>query len=250
MLAYRGILEPLFFEILNKPRKERNDKYNREFYSLIPYLNGGLFTPNPDDFYNSKDLKKTSNSNAIIPDKWLLSLFEVLELYNFTIDENTSVDIDLSIDPEMLGRIFENLLAEINPETGETARKNTGSYYTPRDIVNYMIDESLFYYLKSKININNKELISLISYDLNDDVENPIKDSDKPKIIKALNNLKLIDPACGSGAYPIGALQKILYILQVIDPSGKIWFEEQIKDVPPEIKSVLPASVRGMKTAM
>ena len=59
----------------------------------------------------------------------------IFEEYNFTIDENTSIDTELSIDPEMLGRIFENLLAEINPETGETARKSTGSYYTPRPIV-------------------------------------------------------------------------------------------------------------------
>ena len=86
---------------------------------------------------------------VVIPDEWIRKFFEVLETYNFTIDENTSFDEELSIDPEMLGRIFENLLAEINPETGESARKSTGSYYTPRVIVDYMVDESLLLYLKN-----------------------------------------------------------------------------------------------------
>ncbi|MBA7580961.1 hypothetical protein ES708_22860 [subsurface metagenome] len=237
---YHKVLEPLFFEILNKSFESRKEKYTKETCRLTPYLNGGLFTPHSDDFYSSDDEDQAVNNNiVVVPDEWLLALFEVLELYNFTIDENTLVDIDLSIDPEMLGRIFENLLAEINPETGETARKNTGSYYTPREIVNYMIDESLFYYLKYKTDINNNELKSLISYDLNDDIEYPINESNKFKLVKALNDLKLLDPACGSGAFPIGALQKILYILQVIDPSGRLWFEQQIENVPPEIKRLI-----------
>jgi len=237
---YHNILEPLFFEILNKPMKERKDKYTEGLYSLIPYLNGGLFTPNIDDFYNANGPEKTNKvSEAIVPDKWLLSLFEVLEQYNFTIDENTTMDVDLSIDPEMLGRIFENLLAEINPEIGETVRKSTGSFYTPREIVDYMIDDSLFYYFKSKIDIDEKKLRSLITYDLNDDLENPIEDSYKVKLIKMINDLKLLDSACGSGAFPIGTLQKILYVLQILDPEGKLWFEEQISDVPPEVKRLI-----------
>ena len=72
--------------------------------------------------------------------------FELLETYNFTIDENTVFDQELSVDPEMLGRIFENLLAEINPETGSSERKRTGSFYTPRQIVEYMVDQSLIEY--------------------------------------------------------------------------------------------------------
>ncbi|MBD3839823.1 MAG: hypothetical protein IE878_05495, partial [Epsilonproteobacteria bacterium] len=69
----------------------------------------------------------------IVPDDWIRELFEVFEKYNFTIEEDTPLDIDLSIDPEMLGKVFENLLAEIVPESQETARKLTGSYYTPRE---------------------------------------------------------------------------------------------------------------------
>ena len=84
-----------------------------------------------------------------------------LNEYNFTVDENTSYDIELSIDPEMLGRIFENLLAEINPETGENAKKSTGSFYTPREIVDYMVDNSLSQYLFNKTNIE-KAILSFI----------------------------------------------------------------------------------------
>src|SRR5260221_566516 len=145
---YHNILEPIFFEVLNKSVKSRKEDYGKEPFSSIPYLNGGLFSPQDDDFFSYNEDKQAVNHNVVvIPDEWLRKFFEVLETYNFTIDENTSFDEELSIDPEMLGRIFENLLAEINPETGESARKSTGSYYTPRAIVDYMDDESLLLYL-------------------------------------------------------------------------------------------------------
>lgn len=172
---YHSKLEPLFFEVLNKPVKSRKDKYSKDFYVQIPYLNGGLFSPQNDDYYSFDEGRQAVNHNTVrIPDKWFVELFEVLERYNFTVDENTSVDIDLSIDPEMLGRIFENLLAEINPETGESARKSTGSYYTPRTIVEYMVDESLYQYLKEKTGIKEGKLRALSSYDLSDDESYPL----------------------------------------------------------------------------
>ena len=237
---YHRVLEPLFFEILNKPIESRKQKFAKKPFNSIPYLNGGLFTPHYDDFYSFNEKNQViNNSSVIIPNEWLISLFKVLELYNFTIDENIAIDIDLSIDPEMLGRIFENLLAEINPETGETARKHTGSYYTPREIVNYMIDESLYYYFKSKTCININKIKALISYNLDDDLKYPINENERLEIIETLNELKLIDPACGSGAFPIGALQKILYILQIVDPDGNLWFKQQIINVPPEIKKLI-----------
>jgi type I restriction-modification system DNA methylase subunit len=136
---YHKILEPLFFEVMNTPINERKDSIsNNEFFKNIPFLNGGLFDPNlHQDYYRVDDIQEKSiyQNTLKIPDEWFKKFFSILELYNFTIDENTSVDIDLSVDPEMLGRIFENLLAEINPETQQTARKATGSYYTPRPIV-------------------------------------------------------------------------------------------------------------------
>ena len=230
---YHKILEPIFFEVLNKPIKTRKDAFINDLFSAIPYLNGGLFSPHEDDYFNYNEGKQAVNHNmVVVPDEWLKSLFEVLETFNFTIDENTSFDEELSIDPEMLGRIFENLLAEINPETGESARKSTGSYYTPRVIVDYMVDESLYLFLKEKTNILEEKLRSLISYDLEDDNSSPLNDEEKDKIAQALGSIKILDPACGSGAFPIGALQKIVFILQQIDPQGHLWFKRQIEKTP------------------
>lgn len=238
---YHKILEPIFFEVLNKPTKSRRDDFVSGHFPSVPYLNGGLFSPQDDDYYKrtSNDLQSQYHNTLIIPDNWFKDFFEILETYNFTIDENTSYDEELSIDPEMLGRIFENLLAEINPETGESARKSTGSYYTPRTIVNYMVDESLFLYLKSQTEISDEKLKAIISYDLADDSKNPINDDEKEKIIGSLEKVKILDPACGSGAFPMGALQKIVFILQQTDPDGKMWFRKQISNVTPEIKRVV-----------
>lgn len=237
---YHKILEPIFFEILNKPVKSRRDDFTKEPFSSVPYLNGGLFSPQDDDFYKrtNGDFQSQYHNTLVIPDHWFKDFFEILETYNFTIDENTSYDEELSIDPEMLGRIFENLLAEINPETGESARKSTGSYYTPRVIVNYMIDESLFLYLKEQTGIDDGKLRAIISYDLSDDLQHPITVNEKEKIIDALEKVKILDPACGSGAFPIGALQKIVFILQQSDPDGHLWFKKQIKNTSPEIRRV------------
>lgn len=237
---YHKILEPIFFEVLNKPIKTRKDAFINDLFSAIPYLNGGLFSPHEDDFFNYNEGKQAVNHNmVVVPDEWLKSLFEVLETFNFTIDENTSFDEELSIDPEMLGRIFENLLAEINPETGESARKSTGSYYTPRVIVDYMVDESLYLFLKEKTNILEEKLRSLISYDLEDDNSSPLNDEEKDKIAQALGSIKILDPACGSGAFPIGALQKIVFILQQIDQHGQLWFKKQIQNTPIELRKVI-----------
>jgi len=237
---YHGILEPIFFKVLNEPIKSREEEYRSNFFESVPYLNGGLFSPHNDDYFSLNKDKQTINHNiVVIPDIWFKELFSVLETYNFTIDENISFDEELSIDPEMLGRIFENLLAEINPETGESARKSTGSYYTPRVIVEYMVDESICSYLQTQTKISENKLRSIISYDFNDDIKEIISASEKNKIIDALEQVKILDPACGSGAFPIGALQKIVFILQQVDADGKIWFEKQIKNVSPEIKRVI-----------
>ena len=132
---YHKILEPLFFELLNTHQKKRKNKYRTEEYKQIPYLNGGLFSPHSDDLYKYDNVTQYGRYGLVnIPNQWFIEFYNVLNQYNFTVDENTSYDIELSIDPEMLGRIFENLLAEINPETGENAKKSTGSFYTPRDI--------------------------------------------------------------------------------------------------------------------
>ena len=229
---YHTVLEPLFFELLNTKQKRRKGIFKEGDYKQIPYLNGGLFNPQSVDYYKF-NFATNSGENGIItiPDDWFKSLFIVLESYSFTVDENTSYDVELSIDPEMLGRIFENLLAEINPETGESAKKSTGSFYTPRDIVDYMVDMSLFCYLQNKTNISEDKLNAVISYDKDDDNDYPLNDNEQNKIVDALSTLTIIDPACGSGAFPIGILQKVVYILQQIDPNAKLWAEKQYSSV-------------------
>lgn len=229
---YHNVLEPLFFGVLNTSIDSRDIR--SDLFDKVPYLNGGLFNPQSDDYYEmDRDTFISKHINTLkISDSWFKNFFELLETYNFTIDENTVFDQELSVDPEMLGRIFENLLAEINPETGSSERKRTGSFYTPRQIVEYMVDQSLIEYLKTKTEIDEKKISALISYDLADDTEHPLTDEDKQKVINAIESLKILDPACGSGAYPIGALQKIVYILQQIDPDCKLWLEQKLKGVP------------------
>ena len=229
---YHKTLEPLFFELLNTNQKKRKDKYATDEYKQIPYLNGGLFSPHSDDLYKYDSLAQCGKYGLVnIPNEWFKEFYSVLSQYNFTVDENTSYDIELSIDPEMLGRIFENLLAEINPETGENAKKSTGSFYTPRDIVDYMVDSSLCEYLKNKTNIDEVRLKALISYGKEDDSIATFDYAEKKRIIDALYTITVLDPACGSGAFPIGMLQKIVYILQEIDPGADLWFDKATENV-------------------
>lgn len=236
-MYYHQTLEPLFFEILNKKVDKRRDPFKEKPFSLIPYLNGGLFSPHRDDYYIYSEETQCGRLGLVdVPDKWLKEFIKLLDTYNFTVDENTTYDIDLSVDPEMLGRIFENLLAEINPETGESARKSTGSFYTPRPIVEYMVDKSLVYHIKSKTGIGTEKIEALVSYDLLDNEDNSLNKEEKVKIIDALSELTVLDPACGSGAFPIGILQKVVFILQQIDRDAKIWLEKQLSQVSPELR--------------
>ena len=241
---YHHTVEPLFFEVLNTNIDSRGIR--SELFDKVPYLNGGLFNPQTDDYYELDRGTFTSKyiNTLEISDAWFRKFFELLETYNFTIDENTVFDQELSVDPEMLGRIFENLLAEINPETGGSERKRTGSFYTPRQVVEYMVDQSLIEYLKSKTTIDSIRLEALVSYDLNDDTEYPLSGEDKIEIISAIDSLKILDPACGSGAYPIGALQKIVYILQTVDPDCRLWLDQKLKGIPELYKQKIINEVR------
>jgi hypothetical protein len=243
---YHSILAPLFFEVLNKPIIHREARFQRDHFASIPYLNGGLFSPDPDDYYKLDKTSRASTPDLVgVPDQWLRRFFDLLELYNFTVDENTSYDIDLSIDPEMLGRIFENLLARINPETGETVRKGTGSFYTPREIVEYMVEQSLRGYLAESTSLTEEKISSLVSYDLADDIAFPLNAEEKRDVIEALNSVRILDPACGSGAFPIGILQKIVFVLQQVDPESKQWLQKQLAGAGPELRHHLEQEFRN-----
>jgi hypothetical protein len=206
---YKNKLKPLFFEVLNIPIEDRgfNDR-------KTPFLNGGLFEPNSNDFY---DL------NIQFPDSFFITLYNHLNSFNFTVDESTPEYEQVAIDPEMLGRVFENLLASIVPETSNAAsqRKNIGAFYTPREIVSYMCKESLKVYLKGKLNddslgdginklidLNDARFIELKSTGIANLWGVRTKDI-VPKLVEYLNKVKVFDPACGSGAFPIGMLHLI-----------------------------------------
>lgn len=154
-------------------------------------------------------------------------LIEILNHYKFTIEENTPIEEEVALDPELLGKVFENLLAAYNPETETTARKQTGSFYTPREIVNYMVDEALLAYLAGKLNMataGNLNLRHLLAYN----TEAPkFSESEVAKIISSIDEVKVLDPACGSGAFPMGVLHKLVYLLQRLDPDNSRWRELQ-----------------------
>ena len=162
-------------------------------------------------------------------------LIDILDSYKFTVDENTPIEEEIALDPELLGKVFENLLASYNPETQTTARKQTGSFYTPREIVNYMVDESIIAYLASKLpsppvgegkgeGDNESRLRHLVAYN---DQPHEFTPAEVDILIDAINTLKALDPACGSGAFPMGLLHKLVYILGKLDPDNSKWREVQ-----------------------
>lgn len=145
----------------------------------------------------------------------VMGLLPLLKLYNFTVQENTPSEVEVSLDPELLGQVFENLLAAYNPETKESARKSTGSFYTPRPIVEYMVNESLIEYLKTKVpTVAEENWRALISYD---DVPFTLSDNERIATLNALYECKILDPACGSGAFPMGMLQQMVHITRKLD---------------------------------
>jgi len=235
---YHSICVPLFFEVLNKPQPLRPNFFaHAELFDKVPFLNGGLFQDHTEDNHKFNRTTGMSERRGIvdIPDDWFSELFQIFEEYNFTIDENTSIDTELSIDPEMLGKVFENLLAEVNPETGASARKSTGSFYTPREIVDFMVEESLIAHLKTKTNISEEKLRALTSYNLDDDASHPIDQQEKKLLVEAIHNTTVLDPACGSGAFPIGVLQRLVHMLGVLDPECSIYLGK----IPPEMRRQL-----------
>jgi len=152
-------------------------------------------------------------------------LLTILKRYNFTVEENTPLDQDVALDPELLGKVFENLLAAYNPETEKTVRKSTGSYYTPRPIVQYMVDESLIAYLKKTVSdVEEETLRSLLSYS-DDDKVSTLNEQQTHDIVSAILNCKVLDPACGSGAFPMGMLQQMSHLLSRVDATNKYWEE-------------------------
>ena len=192
-----GVLEPLFFEVLNTDKQYRTADANALPGSEnIPYLNGGLFARDEID-----------ELDCVFPEDYFQKLFDFLDSYNFTIDENDVDDAEIGIDPEMLGRIFENLLED---------NKDKGAFYTPKEIVNYMCRESLIAYLQNGVPERSHQLIR--NFVENCDASQLNAEQNK-YLRKKLQAVKICDPAIGSGAFPMGLVNILsrLYIAMKAD---------------------------------
>ncbi len=227
-----------------------------EVFKDIPFVNGGLFECLDEDKEYIDGFSRNENKRAKIPDFLFFSdereedlsyfygekkkakvrgLIKILKDYNWTADESSPIDIEVSLDPELLGHIFENLLAVYNQETQTTARKATGSYYTPKEIVDFMVEQSLFEYLKTKTNIDEDKLKAVISYE---EKQLDLSEDEKKQLIYAIDSLKIIDPAVGSGAFPMGVLHRLVHVLGKIDPDNSLWHELQRKKALQEVGKV------------
>ncbi|MEK7718524.1 MAG: DNA methyltransferase, partial [Bacteroidota bacterium] len=256
-MYFQTLLSKLFFNTLNAevtdPSRYETITSLDELYKNIPYLNGGLFDWHPEDIlFNQIDLNE-----------WLIAFVKVLENFDFTVDESSSTYQHVAIDPEMLGCIFENLLASQNPDTEKMAnqRKAFGAFYTPREIVDYMVNESLRASLESKLlpempkelNVANEpmaeyrgtlfqdaapkqipisysdestkadierrrerwktKLVKLFALDCTD---NPFDSDETIQVRKALSQITVLDPACGSGAFPMGVMLRLMELRQIV----------------------------------
>ncbi len=327
---YVGVLSNLFFNTVNEKIENRFRKFDvistmmfkdfdliKQELNTSPFVNGGLFDetkadccmtiqelqtlkiPNKYFFGENKniDLSHHFENSKKHQNETILGIVDLFESYKFTIEENTPYDVEIALDPELLGKIFENLLASYNEETKSTARKATGSYYTPREIVEYMVDQSLTLYLQNTIfpnqlspiiaqssmggfgkttsvpqvnlfgeakpvqrtfedafreeqkmeivptetrlpidteAINNfkNDLADLLSYATDGVVSDNFKSKYRDKVLDALDTLKILDPAVGSGAFPMGILQKITLLLKRLDPNNARWLQRMLDRIP------------------
>ncbi len=242
-----------------------------ELFSTIPFLNGGLFEcldyPPDDgqpelriDGFSTRKEKQAFVPNVLffgddqsidLNDEYgtknkpykVKGLISIFNGYKFTITENTPLEEEVALDPELLGKVFENLLATYNPETKTTARKQTGSFYTPREIVNYMVDESLIAYLTNSLQDAHKvqpqnfaaqdeKIASTFEESIRNlfsptDPGHDFTEADTRHLIQALSHCRILDPACGSGAFPMGILHRMVDLLNKLDPENTHWKEIQ-----------------------
>ena len=236
-------LEELFYEALNLDRG--SNQYFKKFNCKIPFLNGGLFEP-----YDNYDWK---NTDFKIPDTLFSNenkdgILDIFDRYNFTISENEPYETEVAVDPEMLGKVFENLL-DISD------RKSKGAFYTPREIVHYMCKESLINYLLNEIEEVNREEVEyliqlgeftreydehLFEKDYMDYLKGEVSEftnawgmpksirKNAQKIDSIIKDVRVADPAIGSGAFPLGMLNEIVKVRNIL--TQYILFEEALKN--------------------
>lgn len=239
----------------------KNVKRFEALYRNVPFLNGGLFEclddrvrmgrsthtkevridgfasdpakqPHVPNFLFFGEGRTVDLSEALGDDRRTKEKFrpllEIFRSYKFTLAENTPIEEEVALDPELLGHVFENLLAAYNPETGTVARKATGSFYTPRVVVDWMVDQALLVHFENKLpasaKLKTKQLQQLLSWE-----EGPaLKPAQCDAIVQTINGLKAIDPACGSGAFLMGLLQKLVHVLTKVDTDNSRWRKLQV----------------------
>ena len=266
---YRAILQNLFFATLNTEIHKRcfskasntthrdpsRYRYANEIadpdnllklFAQTPFINGGLFdcldsyeASNQggyriDCFSDNPNQRKDYSipNRLFFDDQGLLPLFN---RYKFTVEENTPTEQEVALDPELLGKVFENLLAAYNPETRSTARKQTGSYYTPRPVVDFMVDEALTAALAQRcqpmdgdMEFWRDRLRYLLDYaDAFDDANELFEERERLGIVRAIAHLTVLDPAVGSGAFPMGVLHKLTLALRRLDQDNTRWEQVQ-----------------------
>jgi type I restriction-modification system DNA methylase subunit len=238
---YHVRLEPLFFLTLNTPLKERagvlsnfleksTNIHSKKIKQIIgidlktPYLNGGLFDIHENDYFNTSILD--------FPSGYFVRLYEHFDSYNFTTDESSPEYEQVAIDPEMLGKVFESLLATQVDATGEQARQAIGAFYTPRNIVTYMCTEAIRTALLTKLKSSPKSITAVNALLDTTDAQwamagtNSKRDAIKgqqKEILGVLKNIKIFDPACGSGAFPMGMLQLLVKLHQRLTSQGETY---------------------------
>jgi hypothetical protein len=224
---YNDILEPLFYEALRMDRGH-DDDYYKLFNCKIPFLNGGLFDPInnydwvhadinlPDELFSNEISTKEGDTGT--------GILDVFDRYNFTVKEDEPLEKEVAVDPEMLGKVFENLL-EVKD------RKSKGTYYTPREIVHYMCQQSLINYLATELEgrVSKDDIEILFKYgeqfgENNTDLVDSLKDNDIPECIiknaelidNKLFDIKVCDPAVGSGAFLVGIMSEIVRVRNIL----------------------------------
>ena len=259
---YRGVLQNIFFNSLNqKDKKSLKDfkwtkylhsNFQVEWFTEIPYLNGGIFDDLDEDnakesiedtvmrvpnflFYGietEENVAKGKAKKIEVNKVYHNGLNGIFKSYKFTLEENTPYDEDIALDPELLGLVFENLLAELDPNLEENTiksiRKQTGSYYTPRKVIQEMVNESLFIYLKKHTSLENVETLKKLVYE---NILDDANDAFCEGVINGIDRFKVLDPACGSGAFPMGVLHRLVDILKLVDPDNSKWLRLKLQPV-------------------
>ena len=226
---FNDVLEPLFYDTLATDRG--HETWCTRFKCRIPFLNGGLFEPIGDYDWHKADIilpnKLFTNSDYVEEGITGTGVLDIFDRYNFTVNEAEPLEKEVAIDPEMLGKVFENLIEE-------NRRKGIGAYYTPREIVHYMCQECLINYIDTAVN-KDKEIVpradietfvrlgeqishyEAVAAEYEFKMPKSIEKHAKP-LDEALKSITVCDPAVGSGAFPVGMMTEVVRARAALTP--------------------------------